>query len=198
MNCTRFPSRTLPGHEPIVPCPLWTPAHAINNNLHFLCSNCSNLGAASCFDTFWAQQKLCSQSRPSAEMFSRMKMKSLKENRIEMLQLTISLRAAQGGMCWNARLIKAACPTFAAQSDQFFCSLRHFWLFILSMFCVVLWPGLLLLLLVLLVVCRSLRYYFAIHFCLTQFQFQFQFQFQLPAFYYYLKKRNETKRNFAM
>lgn len=170
---------------PSTPCTL-APSH--QQQLTLSLQQLQQLGGCKLFWHFLGTTKTLPQCRLSAKMFSKMKMKSLKENRTEMLQLKGQL----WGMCWNARLIKGACPTFAARSDQFFCSLRHFWLFILSMFCVVLWPGLLLLFL-LLVVCRSLRYYFAIHFCLTQFQCQFQFQFQLPAFYYYLK--NEMKRN---
>lgn len=54
----------------------------------------------------------------------------------------------------------------------------------------------------LLLVCRSLRYYFAIHFCLTQFQFQFSFSFSSSCLHFIIiwihswqKKRNEMKRN---
>lgn len=54
-------------------------------------------------------------------------------------------------------------------------------------------PGLLLL------VCRSLRYYFAIHFCLTQFQFQFSFSSSCLHFIiiwiHSWQKRNEMKQN---
>lgn len=159
------------------------------------------LGAASCFDTFWAQQKLC------PKVGSAQKMKSLKENRTKRLLLLLLLRLRGGGtqflgMCWNAALIKEPSSTFAAQNDQFFLFFTPLLAFYLIdvLRCPLArpglaWPGLLLL------VCRSLRYYFAIHFCLTQFQFQFSFSFSSSCLHFIIiwihswQKRNEMKRN---
>lgn len=157
------------------------------------------LGAASCFDTFWAQQKLCPKVGSAQKSSRKWKSSRKIEQKGGCCCCDFEEEELNSWACVEMLLwLKSKAQLSLLEMINFFVLYATFGF--LSYRCFALsfglaQPGLLLL------VCRSLRYYFAIHFCLTQFQFQFSFSFSSSCLHFIIiwihswQKRNEMKWN---